>query len=274
MASGKAQELARNSPRLPPLATEVSAGPPGPEAVVLGRLEDRGRSRPFWAWQSLGRGRVMQIASQELWIWSLTASGMIGDSLSYRSIVTGSLNWLGGQETHNLGLETDRGFYYPDEAVSFLGWSALPEKLSPKVQWGLELTGPGGHRQRLALSHWDRDRFLARVDGLAPGEYGFSAALKVDGRILGRTSGKFWVEPFPGHEREPRLNRELLSEIARVSGGRFARLDSCPSFQQWLGDVSTRRPEGQRDDDCWVGWLLAALLLCGEWLWRRRAGLR
>lgn len=267
-----AQGLRNRASRLPPLEIGGRPGPSRPEAVILGQLEDKGQSRPFWAWQGLGRGRAMQIAASQLWPWSLTASGMLDDSLSYGAIVTGSLNWLGGGQGHNLSLETDRGFYHPGEAVSFIGWSALPEKLREKARWSLELAGPGGKRQGLAPSFWGRDQFLARVQDLPLGEYSYRASLKVEGRTLGQASGKFWVEPFPRQEREPWLNRELLSEMARVTGGSFARLDSCPGCREHLAGLVPARPR-EEGGSCWPAWLLAILLLCAEWLGRRRFGL-
>ena len=267
-----AQGLRESVSRLSPLEIGGRPGPARPEAVILGQLDDKGQGRPFWAWQGLGRGRAMQIAASQLWPWSLSASGMLGDSLSYGAIITGSLNWLGGGQGQNLSLETDRGFYHPGESVSFIGWSALPEKLREKARWSLELAGPDGKRQNLAPSLWGRDQFLARAQDLPLGEYTYRASLKVEGRTLGQASGKFWVEPFPGQEREPWLNQGLLSELARVTGGRFARLDSCPGCREHLSGLIPARPR-EPGGSCWPAWLLAILLLCAEWLGRRRFGL-
>jgi hypothetical protein len=95
-------------------------------------------------------------------------------------------------------------------------------------------------------------------------------------RLLG--SADAWMN-VGGADREfadPRLNEAWLRRLARNSGGRYARLGEASRIEEWLQNAAPiTTPTEPRDlwHEPWAFALVIALL-CGEWVLRRRWGLR
>ena len=111
--------------------------------------------------------------------------------------------------------------------------------------------------------------------GLDPGEYTFSASARVAGQVVGEDEGNFIVENHSVESITVKPDDLLLSEIARVSGGRTAAIDDW----RQLIDVATlhRRLVERRSvvtvwDHQWIV-IAAILLLAIEWYIRKQQGL-
>ncbi|MDQ7797815.1 MAG: VWA domain-containing protein [Candidatus Edwardsbacteria bacterium] len=268
-----AEQVAKRMVKYPPLNIRGKVKQLAADAVLLASLENKKENLPFWAWRYFGRGRVMQIAASSLWPWKLTARGMLGDSLVYPALITGSFRWLAGMEDQNITLYTDRSFYYPDEKVIFQGTMPAENSRAQGLEWSVEIKGRNGLRQRSKLSQWGPGLYIFDAGALPPGEYRYESILSSEDKKLNDLSGRFWVEPFPYQERERFQNRGLLREISRVTRGRYWDIDSVAGNDDWLDQVEPQPAEAERPLVPWLFPLVMALLLAGEWYWRRRSGL-
>ncbi len=268
-----AEQIAKRIVKYPPLSIKGKFKQLTADAVLLGSIENKKENIPFWSRRYFGRGRVMQITASALWPWEMTAQGMLGDSLVYSALITGSFGWLAGMEDQNITLSTDRSFYYPDEKIIFQG--TLPEEngRAQGLYWSVEIKGKKGVRQKRRMSQWGPGSYICDVGALPPDEYSYGSTLFSDGKKMTDLSGRFWVEPFPYQERERFQNRELLREISRVTRGRYWDIDSLAGNNDWLDQIKPQPAAKGKTPAPWLPLLLMALLLAGEWYWRRRSGL-
>jgi hypothetical protein len=87
-----------------------------------------------------------------------------------------------------------------------------------------------------------------------------------------------WME-VGGVDREfvsPRLNEGWLRRVARASGGRYVRPAEASRIVNWLHDTSPQQLAPERRDLWHEPWAFALIVafLSGEWILRRRWGLR
>jgi hypothetical protein len=148
----------------------------------------------------------------------------------------------------------------------------------PDAAVDVTVTAPDGRAERLMV-HADEHtpgRFTGTLRLERPGVYRMHADARSGSRLLG--SADAWMN-VGGADREfadPRLNEAWLRRLARNSGGRYARPGEASRIEEWLQTAApvTTPPEPR---DVWhQPWAFALViaLLCGEWVLRRRWGLR
>ena len=96
------------------------------------------------------------------------------------------------------------------------------------------------------------------------------------GSSLGGSRGGFVVESHSVEAADLRADPALLAEIAALSGGEYRPLDRWRELRGRLRPPPRVVPEERRlavevDQYLWLG--LAAVLLAGEWVIRKRGGM-
>lgn len=246
------------------------------------KMQD-GRPQPVLAGSEFGRGRVMVLASPTTWRWKLGAYraqiGAFYESYWQRCIqyLTGSLE-LGKVRLAPLAEA-------PVEGEPFTLWThVLDETFSPLSDAGLQLEvrirpaagSSAGRGERLLETREVRPGvYQADVAGLQAGAWEVLARAKHRGRPWGEDARPIAVREAAA---EDVVNRILLDELARRSGGSYADLESIP-FEEWLSALP--RPEQSRGvselkavwaSPSWL-WVLLALFFV-DWYARRRSGMR
>jgi hypothetical protein len=69
-----------------------------------------------------------------------------------------------------------------------------------------------------------RGRYEASLGSLPEGEYRYEATVVTGESVAERSQGTFSVEPFTAEHSDPRLNEDLLVELARRTGGDYRRI--------------------------------------------------
>lgn len=226
--------------------TPMNAGPRDWVALYA-QLGRRGPQRPAVFGRQDGRARQVTVAADGLWRWAFRGGS---SEQSYRSWVAATASWLLG------GVDSARGLARPVQPVVANGrpvvfeWVGSGSPTPQVVVWseiadgagntGKSLAGGLAGGQRVDTLHFDGDG-RATV-WLLPGEYRY--------RLAGGGGGTAAVEQY---------SDELIPRPLALTPheGRATRSSARTSARDWL-------------------WLFGifVLALSGEWLARRRLGLR
>lgn len=232
-----------------PPALQLTPMDPGPRdwVALYAQLGRRGPQRPAVFGRQDGRTRRVTVAADGLWRWAFRGGS---SEQSYRSWVAATASWLLG------GVDSARGLARPVQPVVANGrpvvfeWIGTGAPTPQAVVWS-EITDRAGNRgktlarglsggQRVDTLHFDGDG-RATV-WLPPGEYRY--------RLASSGAGTAAVEEY---------SDELLPRPLALTPhqGRATRSGARTSARDWL-------------------WLFGILViaLSGEWLARRRLGLR
>jgi hypothetical protein len=140
------------------------------------------------------------------------------------------------------------------------------------------ITAPGGEPQSLKLRRADSasPRFTAPFRPEQPGLYRVHAAARRGTTPLGAADR--WVYAGGGDRElaDPRLNEGFLRRVTRASGGRYVRAADAARVVSWLQSGVAQDAAPERRDLWHQPWAFACVvaLLAGEWMLRRRWGLR
>ncbi len=226
---------------LPPLTALRPAAAPSGSVAVRARLGGRGAGEPVLV-LSAGEGRRVAVGlARGFWRWAAREGT---PRRAYRSLWAGVASWL-----------------FADERVSS---TAPPGPAEPVVARGRpvrwEARGMAGRNLGVVLSRDGETVFdsTVAVDSteafatapLEPGVYDFAVSPEGDGE---EARGRFDVERYSGDLRLPRVaaavGGDAAAADARAADGRPLRTHPAP-------------------------FLLVLAVLCGEWIGRRRQGLR
>lgn len=247
---------------LPPVRPGVTAPEATADAKVLAHFASLPRPDVAAAYRLFGRGIVLWFNTDELWLWKLQL-GSSGDPDDFHeAFCRGLAAWMSdGRRGEGLSIHADRIRYRVGETVfvRLVGASAAST---------LVLRPRGGEERRLDLqlrAGSVEGRFVVDVAGP------WTLAL-ADG---GARPREIVAVDTPRELVDPRPDAALLAELARHSRGSV--LADGPAALEGLNLDDAPETEVHRARLFWLdeGLLLAAmlLLLCGEWILRRRVNL-
>ena len=261
---------------MPALAGSAPLGAPRPGASVLAVTSaPTGAVYPVIAVQPYGRGRSMVFGGEASWRWRMT---LPSSDRTYEFFWRQAARWLTTAAPDPVAIRTP-----PDSDPGQMATIEVDARDSafapvPDAAVDVTVTAPDGRAEPLMV-HADEHtpgRFTGTLRLERPGVYRMHADARSGSRLLG--SADAWMN-VGGADREfadPRLNEAWLRRLARNSGGRYARPGEASRIEEWLQTAApvTTPPEPR---DVWhQPWAFALViaLLCGEWVLRRRWGLR
>jgi uncharacterized membrane protein len=259
---------------LPPLASSAAVGGPRPGATILAvTASPSGVVLPVVAVQRYGRGRSMVFAGEASWRWRML---LPSTDRSYEFFWRQALRWLSTDapepvtvtvptelepgDPMSIDVEVrDRGFVPVSDAV---------------VE--MTLTAPGGEARSLPLRPGGKGHFVGGVLPELTGLYRVHSEAKKGTTPLGAADRWFYVGGSDREFADPRLNEGLLRRLARESGGKYARAADASRVIADLRSSAPQSAEPERRDLWHEPWAFALVitLLSGEWVLRRRWGLR
>ena len=277
-------ESDRRWTELPPLPGMNQVGRAKPGATVLARNPTWRTERedaPVIAEHRYGRGRVLGIAAQGLWHWDLMMWGSGGTNAAYERFWNNAVRWITVREaSRRIRVATDKLRYRGGETIRFDG-QIYDENYRPVEQADVSVTvrseRDGADPLQLDLSSTAQGlgRYAGRLQFLPSGAYSFEATAALKGRPLGTDSGGFVVGEAGAEFERTRMNRELLVQLADMTGGRFY----LPSETERLAedvDLDEITVQETRTSTLWdhpAVLILLVGLLAAEWLVRRYTGM-
>ena len=231
-------------------------------------------STPIVSVTARERGRVVAVASGDLWRMDLISSGADDNLRTVRDFWSNAVKWLASESrSGRVRVSGERKVYKGGEEVVLLG-HVLDELLRPLVGADLQVVLEDSDN-RIQMLEADPGSYRGVWRGLDPGTYSFVAKAVVDEAVIGEDRGSFIVEQHSVESTSVRPNGSLLSEIARVSGGRTGSVEDWRSLVESM-PLQRRLTETNTTLSVWdQQWLVAAaiLLLTLEWYIRKQQGM-
>jgi uncharacterized membrane protein len=261
---------------MPELASAAQLGGPRPGAQVLAVTSTAGGAIvPLIAVQRYGRGRSMVFAGEGAWRWRMM---LPATDRSYEFFWRQAGRWLAAASPDPVSIVTPEAPEPGDSTAVIIDVRDSAFAPVPDAAVSATLTLPGGDSQPLSLK---RDvngagRLSAAFHPERAGLYRVRAEARRGTTPLGSADRWFYVGGSDRELTDPRLNEGVLQRLARGSGGRYARPDDLGQLASWL-ERSAPGPAAPERRDLWhQPWAFALLLaiLSGEWILRRRWGLR
>ena len=261
---------------MPALAGSAPLGAPRPGASVLAVTSaPTGAVSPVIAVQRYGRGRSMVFGGEASWRWRML---LPSSDRTYEFFWRQAARWLATAAPDPVVIGTPQ-YGEPGQGAT-IEVDARDAAFAPVADAAVEaaVTDPDGRSRPLTVRADEHvpGQFAGTFRPDRAGVYRVHADARSGSRLLG--SADAWMN-VGGSDREfadPRLNEAWLRRLARNSGGRYVRAEQASRVEEWLESAApTTTPPEPRDlwHEPWAFALVTALL-CGEWILRRRWGLR
>jgi hypothetical protein len=267
---------------LPPLLRTLVLFKARPESrtLIMARGDNTQATDPLVLIRSIGKQKSLSVTAYGLWRWRLLVQGDPQTEGFLATFLSGAIKWLTSPEdSRPVRVEPTKELFVRGEPVEFTG-QVYDQKSSPvddaRVTVTLERRDGSTATRLRSLGN---GRYEGKLEGLAEGEYRFTATAEAGGRTIGGDAGTFSIGGVSLEMQDTRANFALLRLLASRTGGRFLRpsgidaLDSLLAGEPWFVAQEIR---STKDYELW-NWqyLLAAivLLLATEWVVRRRAGM-
>ena len=279
---------------LPSLASASALGNARPGATILATTTAGGAARPLIAVQRYGEGRSMVFAGEAAWRWRMM---MPSTDRSYETFWRQAIRWLALGATDPVTVFPPQGAGVGDEvlirmAVRDAGFDPMRD-----ADVDVRVSGPDGRLHQLRA--WvegndgaDSALFSAKFTPAGPGLHRVSASVR-KGRqdasarsapssapsassASSATATAFLVGGADTEMTDPRLNAALLERITAATGGRLHNVSEVEALVSALRAATPATALSIRKDLWHNGWSFVLIigLLTGEWVFRRRWGLR
>jgi len=252
-------------------ANVTRAKPAASVLAIHDTVEGRSGPLPLLVTMQYGRGRTMFLGTDETWRWRQTSSDLFrrfwGQAVQYLSVV----RLLG--EAKRVQLTADHSRYSVGDAVQ-LSARVLDESYQPlEAERVVAMVRSEGLTESKVELRGSPERPGLFDGSFVASEVGHYFVWVEGAEDSGKAS--FTVGPPRLEFANPSMNQGLLQHLATTTGGKFYQVDQLADL---LADLQGERREVRQtvEDELWDAPLvlvLATLLLCTEWLVRKRSDL-
>lgn len=263
---------------LPALASASALGEARPGAAVLATTSVGGAGRPLIAVQRFGEGRSMVFAGEASWRWRMM---LPSTDHSYETFWRQAIRWLAIGAADPLAIYPPQAAAPGDETV--IRVAVRDNAFAPlrDADVDVRVSGPDGKVQELRASLEEKDGsdsalFAAKFTPTQPGLHRLSVSARRGRADAGSAATSLLVGGADVEMSDPRLNTALLQRIATATGGRVMVAGQIDPLLTALRAATPAAALMVRRD-LWhnaTSFILIIGLLTGEWLLRRKWGLR
>lgn len=267
----------------PPLMTLNAADGTSPLAEVLVRANWSGRQVPLVSAMKFGKGRVLSVATDTIYVWRLAQKGWTGQMSPYDTFWAQLMDWLIPKEQEKGGGEklevfTDRSNYLVGERPEVRAIVTLPGAAKGPPQLPLRVMTP----DEKTFEYVMQAATLQTAGGRQVPGYRVAIEPHVAGVYVAETTApiggtnvtaqaRFVVTKPPTEMTGQPINRELLQRLADTSKGKYCALGE---WDEWRKALHVEEQHFSRVQllDLWNHPLLLGLLLAVlavEWIVRK-----
>jgi hypothetical protein len=222
------------------------------------------------------KGKIEVLSFSPLWKWDFLLWGIGQDNSAYKRLWENSFRWLLSKEDlDRFKIFTDKNVYKRGEEIKFA--SRFFDESYQKIK-GAEIKikvlpkGKAADSITFDLVPDGNGDYAYTVSFLPPGAYLFKGEARQDGILLGTSSGGLEVENTSLEDEDLKPDKELLQQIALLSGGEYSEPENFSSLLKRL-NLEKRVSLKTREIPLWTQpflLLLFILFLSTEWFFRKR----
>ncbi|HET9263583.1 MAG TPA: hypothetical protein VFO14_11085 [Vicinamibacterales bacterium] len=273
-----AEETRKRWDGVPALAAIAPLGGPRPGATVLAMTSGPGGApRALVAVQRFGEGRSMVFSGEAAWRWRMMQPA---GNRSYETFWRQAVRWLALAAPEPIVVSTPPAAV-PGEnlpiRIVVRNAAFAPER---DASVDVRITSPSGRYEQLRAivdgAAPGSGQYVAHFAPAQPGVYRVTAEARRDTAMLGTAGVSLLVGGGDPEMSDPRRNDSVLQRLASASGGRVTTAEAIEALADTLEAAVPSATLAVRRDLWHNAWSLLALvsLLSGEWVLRRRWGLR
>jgi len=245
-------------------------------AKILALFNGNKKALPGIIVKEQEKGKIEVLSFSPLWKWDFLLWGIGQDNSAYKRLWENSFRWLLSKEDlERFKIFTDQNVYKRGEEIKFA--SRLFDESYQKIK-GAEIKVKLFPKEKEAdsllfsLTPDENGDYSYTVSFLPPGRYLFKGDARQNGIILGTSSGSFEIEKTSLEDEDLKPDKELLQQIALLSGGEYSEPENFPSLLKGLNLEKKVRLK-TREIPLWTQpflLLLFILFLSTEWFFRKR----
>ncbi len=244
-------------------------------AKVLTLVKTGEESLPAIIIRELEKGKIEVLGLSPLWKWDFLLWGVKEDNSAYKKFWENSFRWLLSREDlERFKIYTDKAVYKRGEEIKFN--SRVFDESYQKIKGAeikIKVYPKGKEADSLLFNLMPEDGdYYYTLSFLPPGEYLFKGEARKEEFILGSYSGKFEIEDVSLEDEDLKPDKELLKEIALLSGGDYSEPEDFASLLKRL-DLEKKPRLKIREITLWDKPLLLfffIFFLSLEWFFRKR----
>ncbi len=263
--------------QMPPFVGYVPSEPAENSTVLLIHPEN---GSPVLAVRQVGQGRSAVLCAAPLWRWGFVPFGFGKDDRVYRDLVTNLAQYLVAKEKiARFVLKPGKRVYRGGEPIVI---TATVRDVSNNPVSGAEVSvtitpasGDTAGKITLDMTEVEEGVYQVKLPSLEKGKYLVSGEAKYRDKVIGRGRTDFVVEEFQIELAQTNQDKAALEEIAKVSGGRYAPVDSAAALLSGINLPPVEKSwteEKELRNSLWL-LILIVLALSLEWFLRKRANL-
>jgi uncharacterized membrane protein len=275
---GTPEESRKRWEGLPALASASAVGSPRPGAEILATAAAGGAARPLVAVQRYGEGRSMIFAGEASWRWRMM---LPASDTSYETFWRQAVRWIALGASDPVAIHPVAAAGVGDDVA--IRTAVRDRSFNPvrDADVTIRIVAPDGKLNDIRASvdaneRGDGSLFTATFTPEGPGLHRVSVTARRGKEDMGTATTSVLVGGADTEMSDPRLNLNVLERIAAGTGGRVMTADEVDGLVATL-QAATPAAALAVSRDLWHNGPSLALiigLLTGEWLLRRKWGLR
>ncbi|MFH1421750.1 MAG: hypothetical protein ABIH42_03425 [Planctomycetota bacterium] len=270
----------RDENSLPGLFWYYPAKKAKPNIIVLAvhptDKNDQGEWRPIIAYSYCGSGISMFVGIDETWRWRAG----VGDKYFYR-FYSQAIRFLstriilGKTKRHSLSTADGKTTYFLSEKVDIVAKVYDRDyNLSTQPVQSVCIEEPGGNRRSIELTLNEKrpGEYLGSITPTKVGLYKVWIGTLADPKGQGLAFATFSVEVPTIEKKDPRMNKELLQQMAKLSGGHYYEIYQLKELPNSIQAIQETISSEVSEDPLWNRWqilLLFTALITAEWIGRK-----
>ncbi len=252
-----------------------------PGAVILGTHPvlkgENGKPLPITAVWQKGKGRVLAMAANSTWRWSMWLAGTGRGNYPYGRYWQQLFNWLvNAPDLKQITVAPEKAVYRQGEEI-LVQATVLDEfyRYEETAAVSLTVQEPNGKTQAAnSLMYSGNGIYETTIPAEKPGRYILNVTAEKGAKHLGAASNFVTVNAATSEEYDIFQNEKVLKEIAAVSGGSYCdsgNMEELVRVQKPVREESTVQIKEPLYDSP-LFFILIVLLLTVEWYLRRISG--